>query len=110
MECRQNEVTGEGCLDTGGSRLMIPHLTDHDHIGVRPQKRPHHPGKIEADFRFALHLAQAFLADFHRVLGGPDFNARFVDVSHGRMKGGGFSGTGGTDNENQAIGLGDDIF
>ncbi len=39
--------------DTGG--LLVTHLTDHDHIRVGPQKRPHGSGKVESDFRLGLH-------------------------------------------------------
>ena len=106
----QDQVAGQGCLYADGGGLMVAHLADHDDIRVGPKKSPHDPGKIQADFGFAFDLPQSRLSDFHRVLGRPDFDSRFVDMTQHGVQGGGLAGTGGTDHQNQAVGLGGDFF
>ena len=59
-----------------GGRLLVAHLTDHDHVGVGAQERAHGRREGEADLGLHLHLPQAVLRDLDRILGGPDLPLR----------------------------------
>ncbi len=103
-------MAGEGSFHTNGSGFVIPHFTDHDHIRVSPQKRPHHPGKIKPDLGLALHLSKTGLCNFHRIFGRPYFDAGFVDIPQRGVQGRCFPGAGGTHHQNQPVWLFDDLF
>ncbi len=109
MKSGKHEVTGQRGLNAHLGGFPVPHLTDHDHIRVSAEKCPHGSGKVIADFGFDLHLPQALLRDFHRILCGPDLSVHFVYVRQGGMKCGGFTGPRGATAKNQTIWHGDRI-
>src|ERR1700722_8870301 len=39
MKCRENQVSGHGCLDGDIGRLGVSHLSEHDDVGVLAENR-----------------------------------------------------------------------
>jgi hypothetical protein len=91
MKGAENQVSGQGRLYCDLGSLRVPHLTDHDNIRVGAKKGAERIGKIEADLRMDLYLAETALGDFHRVFSRPDLAGWRIDVSEGRMEAGGLA-------------------
>ena len=108
MERREDEVAGERGLDADGRRLVVAHLTDHDHVGVGAKERAHGHGEREVDLGVHLDLPQAWLGDLDRVLRGPDLPLDLVDVAEGGVERRRLSRARGSDDEADAVGLGED--
>ena len=103
MESAENQMSGQGRLYCDLGSLRVPHLTDHDHIRIGAKKGAERIGKIEADFRMDLYLAQAALGDLYRVFSRPDLADRRIDVSEGRMEACGLARAGRADTKDDAI-------
>jgi hypothetical protein len=100
-------VAGERGFDADRHGFPVAHFTDHDHVRVGAQEGAHHGREIEPGLLVDLHLTQAFLGDFDRVLGGPDLGFRPVDVAEDRVQGGRLSRSGRAADEEQPVGPGD---
>ena len=105
MEGAEHQVTGERSLDANLGGLAITDLSHHDNVGIGTQKRPHSRGKVKPNSGVDLHLPQPVLRDLDGVLSGPDLSLWGVNIPEGRVKGCGFSRTGGPDAENSPVGL-----
>ena len=90
--------------------FFVARFADHDDVGIGTQEGAHDHRKINAGFFVDLHLAQAFLRDFHRVFCCPNFGVGLVEKFQHRVQGGGFARACGAANVEQAIGLGDGFF
>jgi hypothetical protein len=66
----QNEVAGQGRLNSDLGRLKVSNLSHHDDIGILPEKGTEGRSKGEADFLMHLHLIDSHEVIFNRVFGG----------------------------------------
>ena len=87
--------------------LLVAHLADHDDVRVGAQERLHHRREVEAGLLVHLHLAQALLRDFDRVLRGPDLGVRRVEELEHRVQRGRLARAGRAADEEQAVRLRD---
>ena len=90
MEGAEHQVASERGFNSDVGCFFIPHLADHDDIGVGAQKRPHRGREGEADLRMDLDLAKALLGDFNGIFGRPNLSLVGIDVFENRVKSCGF--------------------
>ena len=60
----------EGCLDRRGCGFLVPDLTDQNHVGVEPHRRPQAGGERHPGLDVDLHLIDLAEPVLHRVLDG----------------------------------------
>ena len=65
-------MAGQRRLNADVRGLAVADFADHDDVRVGAQEGTQCRGEVEPDTRVHLHLAQAVLRDFNRVLGRPD--------------------------------------
>ncbi len=95
-------MAGQGRLDRDLGGLEVPDLTDHDDIGILPQKGTQCSGKVEADIFVHLHLVDTGKVEFHRIFGGGDILGHLVQFSQGGIQRNRFPGTGGPGHQHHA--------
>ena len=78
MERGQDQVAGERCFDADFSGLKVPDFTDHNDIGVLPQKRFERRRKGQADVRLNEHLVNAHEIELDGVFRRGDIDVRSV--------------------------------
>src|SRR5690606_41697615 len=66
-------------------------------------------GEGEADVFFDVDLHDAVDFQFDGVFGGDDFDFGGIEFGQAPVEGGGLTGTGGPGDEEDAVGLGDDV-
>ncbi len=98
-------MTGQTGLNGNFGGLTVADLTHHDHVRVLTQNRAQPAGEGHVDLGVDLGLADARQEVFHRVLNGQDIAAAGIDVAQARVQGGGFTRTGRTGHQNDAVGL-----
>jgi hypothetical protein len=101
----EHQVAGQRGFDAHADGFLVAHLADHDDVRVGAQEGAHHQREVDAGLAVDLHLAQALLRDFDRVLGGPDLGVRRVQELQHRVQRGGLARAGGAADEEQAVGL-----
>lgn len=104
-------MSGKRGLDGGIERFGVADFTDHDHIGIVPEKGSE--GFLEIDFVAGVDLAlcDALHFVFDGILDGEDIQRRVGEqVSDGGIEGCGFSGAGRAGQEDEPIGMFEDPF
>jgi hypothetical protein len=101
----KHQMAGQRGFDADAGGFRVAHFADHDDVRVGTQEGFHHRGEIKASLFVDLHLAQAFLSDFYRVFGCPDFGFRAIQVTEDGVQGGRLTGTGRTTDEEQTVGF-----
>ena len=101
MERRENEMTGERCLNGDLRCLEVASFADHDPIRVLPQKRAQYTSEGEPDCFVNGNLNDSVQIVFNRLFRGQQFGIDRVDFAQARIKRRRFSRTGWTGgNEN----------
>ena len=112
MESAEDQVTGFGGGDGGFDRLEVTHFTHEDNIGILAEGAADRLGKAgDIDVNFPLGDDAFFMGMIvlDRVLDGDDVGLSvLVDPVHHGGEGGGFSRSGGTGDQDQAAGAGEE--
>ena len=77
MQGREDQMSGKSCFDNGIGGFHVPGLTDHDHIGIGPEKGPQDPGEIQADLWQDLDLPETVLDDLVKLFVALDCGVTF---------------------------------
>ena len=85
--------------------FQVPDLTDHHDVRILAQERAQGGGEGHPDIRSDQHLVDARQIVFDRILGRHDVDLVRVDPAQGAVQGRRLTGTGGTRDEDHAIGL-----
>src|SRR6185312_13042150 len=78
-------------------------FADENHVRVVAKDRSQRGGEREPDLGVRLNLADAVLLVFDGVFHRDDLGGFFLDLVEGGVKRGGFAGTGGPGDENDAV-------
>ena len=105
----EHEVTGEGGLHGDLRRLLVSDLTDHHHVGILSQDGAQAAGEGHVDLGVHLGLADAVEVVLDRIFDGHDIAAVIVDARERSVKGGGLTGTGRPGDQDDAVGLVDEL-
>ena len=98
------QVAGEGGIDGDAGRFEVTNFTNHDDVRRLTQDGPQGAGEGHSNVRFDVDLIDAGHDVFDRVLDGDDFPALVVDFGEAGVEGGGFTGSGGAGDKNDAVG------
>src|SRR5207253_726270 len=104
------EVAGERSLDGHFRRLHIADFTHQDNVGVLTQDAAQPGGEGEANLGPDLDLADPGNLVFDGVFHRDDVLVRGVHALQGGVERGGFARTGGTCDQNDAVGAGDELI
>ena len=102
VEGAQNQVTGQGRLHRDGGGFVVPHFTDHDHVGVLAEHRPEAGGKGHSGAVIDVALVDAAELIFDRIFDRDDIVAAVIDLVQDRIERGGFARAGRPGDENDA--------
>jgi hypothetical protein len=84
VQCREDEMAGEGRLHGYSGRIRVTDLTDHDHVRVVAQDGPQAGRKVEIDVRLHLHLTDPSQLVFDRILDRENLDRGSIDLlEHG---------------------------
>ena len=72
MQCRKDEVAGEGAADGDLGGFQVAHFSDHDDIGIAAQDTAQAGGKSQVDLGFDGDLDDAVEFVFDGILDGDD--------------------------------------
>src|SRR5579859_1978388 len=101
----ENEVAGQSGLNGDLRGFLIADFADHDFVGVVAQDGAQASREGEAFFLVHGNLGDAAKLIFDRIFDGDDFVFVGFDFIDGGVKGGGFTGTGWTGDEDHAVRL-----
>src|SRR5713101_7183640 len=101
----ENEVAGEGRLNSDLGGFLVANFTDHDLVGIVAQDGAQAAGESETLLLVHGNLCDAANLVFDRILNGDKFVFVALDLIDGRVERGGLAGTGGTGNQDHAIGF-----
>ena len=104
VEGGKYQVAGEGRIDRNARGLEIADLTNHDDVRSLTQDGAEGAGEGHADVGFDMDLVDPGHDIFDRVLDRDDLTALVVDLRKAGVKCGGFTRSGGTGDEDDAIG------
>ena len=110
MQGAEHHVTGQCGVDGDFAGFLVTNFTDHDDVGRLAQHGSQRLGEGHADLVADLDLVDTAKFIFHRVLGRDDLDRRAVDGIKKGIKRRGFSGTGGTGDQEDAVGHADDAL
>ena len=105
----EHQVTGQSATDGDFDGFLVTHFPHHDHVRVTTQNRAQAGGKGQADFGFHRDLHHPVQLVFHRVFDGHDAAVLGVQLAQQGVERGGLAGTGGTGDEDDAIGQRDEL-
>ena len=115
MERGDDQMPGQGGVQSGLQRLPVPDLADDDHIGIFTQGKPQCPDESPAGKGVDLALSDDGSPIGVQILGGildhqdvPGETA--VDVIHHGGQRGGLAGPGGARDQNEPPGYGAELF
>ena len=97
------EVPRQGGVDGDAGCFHVSNFPDHDDVGSLAEHGAQGGGEGHADIRLYHYLVDAGEFVFHRVFHRDDFFIRAVDVVQARVKGRGFTGTGRTRHQDNAV-------
>ena len=103
-------MTGDGGLDGGAGGVAVANLADHDDVRVKTEDGTETFGEGAASGGVDGDLGDAGDAVFNRILKGDNFAVGGVEGVDDGIEGGGFTGAGGTDHEDEAAGVRDDFL
>ena len=104
VERGEDEVAGEGGADGDFCGFEVANFPDHDDVGVGTEDGAEGGGEGQADFAFHGDLHDTRELVFDGVFDGDDAAVWMVYLGEEGVKAGGFSGTGGAGDEDDAVG------
>ena len=110
VEGGEHEMTGDGGLDGGAGGVAVANLADHDDVRVKTEDGAETFGEGATSGGVDGDLGDAGDAVFNRILKGDNFAVGGVEGVDDGIEGGGFTGAGGTDHEDEAAGVRDDFL
>jgi hypothetical protein len=105
----ENKVPGQGGLDGNTGGFLVPHFPDHDAIRILTEEGAENFTKSQSDGFVDGNLHDAIDIILNRILGREQFAIHGVDFLQASVKRGGFSGTGGTGDDENAVRFADRI-
>ncbi len=84
--------------------FQVADLTHHDNVRVLPHQAADTGGKVQPDFVVHLRLVKPLFHHFDRVFNSTDIDFVSGDLPQRRIKGGGFTGTSWTGNQQYPVG------
>ncbi len=102
----EHQVAGERRLDRHVRGGQVADLTDHDDVRILAQHRLDALGEAHLDVGLHLHLIEAGLHHFDRVLDGADVHFAGGQLLEGGIERGGLARAGRAGDEHDAVGVG----
>ncbi len=109
VERAEDQVPGEGGADGDLGGFEVADFADHDHVGVLAEDVAQAHGEGQADVAADGDLVDALQFVFDRLLNGDDALGDGIDGTEKGVEGGGFAGAGRARDEENAVGLDDDL-
>ncbi len=109
VQCRQYQVSGQCGLHCNGCGFLVAHFADHDNIGVLAYDGAQRSGEGQSNLWLDLHLVDPLDVVFYRVLHGEDLALGGVEMLECRIQCSGLTAAGRTGNQQDTVGLGEDI-
>src|SRR6266851_3986446 len=109
VESGEDEVAGEGCLDRLLRRFRVPDLAHHDDVGILAEHGAEGGGERHLDLRPHRDLVEVLEHHLDRVLDGDDVHLRLGEVLEHGVQGGGLAAAGGTGDEDDPGGPGQEV-
>ena len=103
-------MPGQGGPDGDLGRFQVSDFPNHDHVGVLAEDMTQPGCKGQSDLRSNGNLVDPFDFVFHRVFDGDDAFGGMVDLLKTGIQGSGFSGTGWSGDQEDAVGFVDDLL
>jgi hypothetical protein len=110
MQGREDQVTGERCLDGDGRGLQVTNFPQHDDVGRLTQHGAQGGGEGHAHILFHHDLIDSGQLVFHRIFHRDDLAVRSVDEVEAGVERGGLAGTGRARHQNDAVRQGDELL
>src|SRR5438045_1969765 len=104
MQGTENKMSRQARVRSDACSLEIANFANHDDVRCLAQDRTQGRRKCHADLRIYLHLVDPSHLIFDGLFNGNDLSVWFVDVVETGIKCGRLTGTGGTSDEENAIG------
>ena len=82
--------------------FAVPHLTDHDDVGIMAQKGAQSGREIQSNIRLGLCLVHTLNFILYRVLDGQDLAVRLIEQRQRRRQCRRFAATGRTGDHDKA--------
>ena len=105
----EHEVAGETGLYGDLRGFQVADFANHDDIRVLPQDGAQRAGEGQPDAAVDGNLADAGQVKFHRVFDGDDVLPPRVHALQRGVERGGFAGTGGAGDQQNAVRLGEQV-
>ena len=99
----EDQMPGERGLNGVFGGFQVADFADQNDIGVVPQNAAQGSAEGQSDFGMDLNLVDAVELIFDRVFGGDDFCFVVADFQKGAVERGGFSGTGRSSDQDDAV-------
>ena len=104
MQGREDQVSGERCLDRGFGGFAVADFPNHDHVGVVPKDGPQARSEVEPHPAVHRNLVHAFDVVLDRIFDGDAFDLVGHDASQRGVERCRFARTGGPRHQQDAVG------
>src|SRR5207244_10151107 len=109
MQRGEDQMAGERGLHGNFGGFFIADFADENDVGVLTQHRAENAAEGQFDLGLDLALNDSVDVIFDGVFGGDQLAGDVVELAESGIERGGFTGTGGTGHDSDAVGLFDEL-